>query len=159
MGGPLNEFEIINDPLNGVSKQHDVRRLDDGNILIFDNGNGHSPPTSRVVEYSIDEENKIAELVWEYTSPYNYLSLSMGSSQRLPNQNTLINWGFFFETIIMDIGALITEVDYNKSSSEISDISSEIDESELSQISTKKRKLNDNKATALNSFKKSWTKS
>ena len=30
------------------------------------------------------------------------------------NNNTLINWGFFFETNIMNIGALITEVDYDK---------------------------------------------
>ena len=40
--------------------------------------------------------------------------MSMGSVQRLPNQNTLINWGFFFETNLMNIGTLITEVDYDK---------------------------------------------
>ncbi len=110
MGGPLNEFEIINDSFNGVSKQHDVRRLDNGNILIFDNGNTHDDPTTRIVEYQVDEENKIAELVWEYQSPYNYVSVSMGSAQRLPNQNTLINWG----NTISEDGAMITEINYDK---------------------------------------------
>jgi len=38
----------------------------------------------------------------------------MGSVQRLPNENTLINWGFFFETVIMDAGSLIMEVDYDQ---------------------------------------------
>ena len=107
-GGPLNEFEIINDSFNGVRKQHDVRRLDNGNILIFDNGNEHSPPISRVVEYQIDEENKIAELVWEYPNPYNQVTLSMGSSQRLPNNNTLISWGN------TQSFSVIMEVNYNK---------------------------------------------
>ena len=113
MGGPTNEFTILNDDLNGVSWQHDVSRLENGNILIFDNGNYHTPHTSRAVEYEIDETNKIATLVWEYQNPYNYKSKAMGSAQRLPNGNTLINWG----TIQIEgtnLGANIMEVDYNK---------------------------------------------
>tara|TARA_Y100000814_G_scaffold277383_1_gene238355 strand:- start:29 stop:1015 length:987 start_codon:yes stop_codon:yes gene_type:complete len=93
MGGPLNEFEISGDEFNGFSRQHDARRLENGNILIFDNGNNHSPPTSRVIEYEIHETNKTLNLVWEYRNPYGQESLSMGSSQRLPNGNTLISWG------------------------------------------------------------------
>ena len=92
-GGPLNEFEIIGDELNGFSKQHDVRRLENGNILVFDNGNNHSPSISRVIEYDIDEIGKTLTLIWEYRNPYGQESLSMGSSQRLPNGNTLISWG------------------------------------------------------------------
>ena len=38
MGG-LNEFQFINDSFNGPAAQHDVTRLDNGNILVFDNGN------------------------------------------------------------------------------------------------------------------------
>ena len=30
-GGPLNEYEILNDDLNGFSNQHDARRLENGN--------------------------------------------------------------------------------------------------------------------------------
>ena len=107
-GGPLNTFEIINDSFEGFTKQHDARRIENGNILLFDNGNDHTPPTSRVVEYQIDEQNMIATLIWEFSNPYGDLSASMGSVQRLPNQNTLINWGN-----IPSQGANIMEVDIN----------------------------------------------
>ena len=109
MGGPLNEFQIIDDDFNGFSKQHDVRRLENGNILVFDNGNQHSPPTSRIVEYQVDEINKTATLVWEYINPDEELAVSMGSAQRLPNQNTLINWGNLGSQ-----GSNIVEIDYDK---------------------------------------------
>ncbi len=113
MGGPLNEFQIINDSLNGTGKQHDVTRLDNGNILVFDNGENNTHPASRVVEYEIDENNKVASLVWEFFNPYGYISRAMGSAQRLPNGNTLINWG----TVLVEgtnVGANIMEVDTDK---------------------------------------------
>ena len=113
MGGPTNEFIILNDSLNGVSWQHNVSRLENGNILVFDNGNYHTPHTSRAVEYQIDEENKIATLVWEYQNPYDYKSKAMGSAQRLPNGNTLINWGTI-QIEGISLGANIMEVDYDK---------------------------------------------
>jgi hypothetical protein len=114
MGGPLNEFSFVDDPLNGFNKQHDVRRIANGNITLFDNGTQHSPMLSRAVEYDIDEDNKTARLVWEYTHPDSIVAMSMGSVQRLPNNNTLINWGFFFETNILNAGTFIMEVDYDK---------------------------------------------
>ena len=45
----------------------------------------------------------------EYIHPESYLAAAMGSIQRLPNGNTLINWG-----TLNGIGAVITEVDYEK---------------------------------------------
>ena len=87
--------------------QHDVRRLENGNIILFDNGVTHDPPISRVLEYELDENEKNANLVWEYIHPDSLLGLAMGSVQRLPNGNTLINWG-----TISDNGAIITEVTY-----------------------------------------------
>ncbi len=113
MGGPLNEFEIMNDSLNGVKSQHDVTRLDNGNLLVFDNGNNETHTASRVVEYQIDEANKTATLVWEFLNPYGYLSRAMGSAQRLPNENTFINWG----TILIQgtsLGANVMEVTHDK---------------------------------------------
>jgi len=107
-GGPNNEFSITNDPYNGFSRQHDVRRIENGNILLFDNGNDHDPPISRAVEYEIDESEKTADLVWDFSHPEGYLGFAMGSVQRLPNNNTLINWGS-----LLDQGAVITEVDYD----------------------------------------------
>ena len=108
-GGPNNEFSITNDAYNGFSRQHDVRRIENGNILLFDNGNDHDPPISRAVEYELDESEKTANLVWDFSHPEGYLGLAMGSVQRLPNNNTLINWGR-----LLNQGAVITEVDYDK---------------------------------------------
>jgi hypothetical protein len=69
-----------------VSAQHDARVLANGNILLFDNGVDRS--WSRVVE--LDPLRK--EIVWEYRAPdpAEFFSLRKGSSQRLPNGNTLI---------------------------------------------------------------------
>jgi len=108
-GGPNNEFSITNDAYNGFSRQHDVRRIENGNILLFDNGNDHDPSISRAVEYELDESEKTADLVWDFSHPEGYVGLAMGSVQRLPNNNTLINWGR-----LVDQGAVITEVDYDK---------------------------------------------
>jgi hypothetical protein len=69
-----------------LSKPHHPSWLKNGNILIFDNGvdKGYS----RVVE--LDPFRK--EIVWEYRAepPEQFFSVSRGSSQRLPNGNTLI---------------------------------------------------------------------
>ena len=75
----------------------------------FDNGNDHTPPISRAVEYSINEIEMTANLIWDFSHPEGYVGLAMGSVQRLPNNNTLINWGTLNER-----GAIITEVDYDK---------------------------------------------
>ena len=109
MGGAQNEFDFIDDPLGGFNKQHDVRRIENGNITMFDNGTQHQPMLSRAVEYDVDEINKTATLVWEYAHPDSIVAMSMGSVQRLPNQNTLINWGN-----MGGMGSNIVEVDYDK---------------------------------------------
>jgi len=113
LGGPLNDFEFINDPLSGPHKQHDVRRLENGNLMIFDNGHGlqgagETRPT-RIAEYEIDENNLIATLVWEYLHPEEYVASNQGSAQRLENGNTLISWGG-----VGGHGSIITEVNYSK---------------------------------------------
>ena len=107
LGGPMNDFIFINDPLNGPNRQHDARRLDNGNIMIFDNGDGRQPALTRVSEYEINEDEMIATLVWEYSHPDGYVSLNQGCAQRLENQNTLISWGG-----VSNHGAIVTEVDY-----------------------------------------------
>jgi outer membrane protein assembly factor BamB len=68
-----------------LSGPHDATWLDNGNILIFDNGVERG--WSRVVE--VDPQS--GEIVWQYPGePGNFFTLRMGSSQRLPNGNTLI---------------------------------------------------------------------
>ena len=93
LGGPMNDFTFINDPLSGPNRQHDARRLDNGNIMIFDNGDQREIPHTRVTEYHVDEESMTATLVWQYSHPDGHISLNQGCAQRLENGNTLINWG------------------------------------------------------------------
>ncbi|MCB0728437.1 MAG: aryl-sulfate sulfotransferase, partial [Ignavibacteriae bacterium] len=92
LGGVNNEFTIVNDTIP-FQYQHHIRRISNGNITLFDNGNFREPFMSRALEYQLDEENKIATLVWSYIhNPVIYGSF-MGSVQRLRNGNTLIGWG------------------------------------------------------------------
>jgi len=88
-----NQFLFINDEIT-FSHQHDIRRLPNGNITIFDNGNLHDPSFSRSLEYQVDETNLIASLVWDFNNEPQTYSLAMGSTQRLQNHNTVIGWGW-----------------------------------------------------------------
>lgn len=89
-----NDFTYIGDSLNGTSHQHAPLMLDNGNILIFDNGNSRAGQgrVSRAVEYELDEQALTATLVWEYRTPENHFAPNRGSVQRLDNGNTLINF-------------------------------------------------------------------
>ena len=88
-----NQFTFINDT-SGFSHQHDIRRIANGNITLFDNGNLHTPEYSRACEYQLDEVNKTATLVWHYKNDPITYNTAMGSVQRLPGENTLTGWGF-----------------------------------------------------------------
>jgi hypothetical protein len=75
---------------------HHPTMLEDGNILIFDNGVERR--TSRVIEI----EPSSGQVVWEYVAdpPASFYTSQRGSAQRLPNGNTLIcdgNGGRAFE--------------------------------------------------------------
>jgi hypothetical protein len=98
LGGKKNMFEFINDP-DRFTYQHAIRRLANGNIILYDNGNYHSPPYSRAVEYNIDEVNKIAALAWQYRNNPDIFGGAMGFAQRLDNGNTLISWGSIHPTL------------------------------------------------------------
>ena len=89
-----NQFTFSNDPI-GFSHQHFIRRLSNGNYIIFDNGNLHSPSFSRVVEYQLDQQNKTARLISDYRNNPQTFSLAMGNGQRLENGNIFIGWGWF----------------------------------------------------------------
>jgi hypothetical protein len=91
-GGKKNQFTFINDPI-GFCYQHGIRRLPNGNVILYDNGNYHTPQVSRAVEYALNEVNLTATKVWEYYNEPNIFGSSMGFAQRLENGNTLISWG------------------------------------------------------------------
>lgn len=97
-----NQFTFINDPI-GFSHQHDVRRLPNGNITLFDNGNLHDPQFSRAVEYQLDEVNKYAQLISDYRNNPQSYSPAMGSNRRLENHNTFIGWGWAVNPAMIEV--------------------------------------------------------
>ncbi|MFC1569143.1 aryl-sulfate sulfotransferase [bacterium] len=94
LGGANNQLTFINEPYE-ISYQHYARPVPGkpNQYTIWDNGNHREHNFSRVVEYYINTENKTAEKVWQYPeSPPGPHSYMMGNAQRLPNDNTFINW-------------------------------------------------------------------
>jgi hypothetical protein len=105
-GGPNcaeNDFEISGDPYDGPSHQHDATLLDDGHLMVFDNGNLRKgeKQVSRVAEYALDEDAMTAELVWSHDDG-RYTDI-MGSAERLDNGNTLIGWGALTDPAISEV--------------------------------------------------------
>lgn len=99
LGGIEGDFVFVSDPYNGFCGQHNATRLDNGHILLFDNGceclpevAGSRHAHSRAVEYAVDEVAMTAELVWSYERE-EILAQTQGSAQRLSNGNTIIGWG------------------------------------------------------------------
>lgn len=95
-----------------IAQQHCATELENGNILIFDNGayrEGESNTYSRVIE--VDRKTK--EIVWQYRDPSQwntFFNPFMGSAQRLANGNTLIcesAFGRIFEVTVK--GVLVWE--------------------------------------------------
>jgi outer membrane protein assembly factor BamB len=79
-----------------LAQQHDPSLLDNGHVLIFDNGTHRKHlalPFSRVIE--IDPQTN--QIVWDYSDAplYNFFSPFISGARRLPNGNTLIIEGMF----------------------------------------------------------------
>jgi hypothetical protein len=94
LGGTENEFALAGAGAD-VSHfgGHAFNRLTNGNWLIYDNGPLQGAGTSTVREYSLDQSNKVATLVWSYIPPEDIQAWHGGNAQRLPNGNTFIGWG------------------------------------------------------------------
>jgi hypothetical protein len=92
---PSGEFDWKIGP-DTLAQQHDPSLLNNGNVLVFDNGllKRYSSKTfSRVIE--IDPNSM--EIVWEYCEEpyYNFYSPHISGARRLPNGNTLVIEGAF----------------------------------------------------------------
>ncbi|KRF19996.1 hypothetical protein ASG90_19930 [Nocardioides sp. Soil797] len=120
LGGHDSSFEF-DEGEGGPCAQHTASQLDDGHILIFDNGSwtfgGAHPlcinpadragdtiprPTTRITEYAIDETTMEASLVWEYTHVGQF-AIFAGSAERLPNGNTLVGWASSRDAVVSEI--------------------------------------------------------
>lgn len=78
------------------SFQHHIQRLDDGDLLFFDNGNldqiifDDLDNTSRAIRVKVIDDS-YCEIVWEYELPPYLFGAGMGSVQLLENGNYFIN--------------------------------------------------------------------
>ncbi len=91
-GGKRNQFTFLNDPLR-FNGQHDIRRIANGHVTLFDNGRYHPSPVARALEYALDETAKTATLVWEYIPDSAMYSNSVGNHQVLEGGDHLIDFG------------------------------------------------------------------
>ena len=110
LGGMSNEFTFLDDPFGGLCGQHTATRIQNGNLLLFDNGQSCWPEVpergelTRIVEYDIDEAKKTARLVSSYSRKGAY-TISQGSVQRLDNGNNFIGWGIGTELLATEVDA------------------------------------------------------
>jgi uncharacterized repeat protein (TIGR02059 family) len=102
-----NLLTVTGDPFGEFCGQHAANILDNGNLVLFDNGTAcqvdettfrsqrPSRHFSRVVEYSIDADNNRAAFVRDhsYRGGYDTWSSSAGLVAPLENGNWLISWG------------------------------------------------------------------
>jgi hypothetical protein len=99
-----SDFAFPN-PSDKFYHEHFVRMLENGNLLLFDNGNGRPAaeggPYSRALELALDWDLMTATKVWEYrhqadasggAPAYKYAS-AVGTAERLENGNTLVLFG------------------------------------------------------------------
>jgi hypothetical protein len=94
LGGPDSSFAFP-DPTDRFYGQHAPVELPNGRLLLFDNGNFRPEGEySRGLELELDFSAMTARKVWEYRhSPDDYSS-RVGNALRLPNGNTLLNFGY-----------------------------------------------------------------
>lgn len=98
LGGKMNQFTFIDD-VEGFSFQHDARRIGNGHLTLWDNGNAHAIHHSSAKEYELDEVDHTVKLIWSYSpvipsSGEPVFFYGMGNVQRLDNGNTFINGGW-----------------------------------------------------------------
>lgn len=92
LGGELSDFTFTND--GGFSGQHDIRRLPNGDVSIFDNGN--MTGVTRGVTYSLDTTNWTATKTSEYLHPDAFSANAMGSYRFGTDNNDFIGYGMKF---------------------------------------------------------------
>lgn len=94
LGGKKNMFTCTNDSLPFLG-QHDARMLENGHLMLFDNGYGEDnmQHNARALEYELDEQKKTTKRVWHYAYPEKIVSEATGNARRAPAGTTLVNFG------------------------------------------------------------------
>ena len=111
--GPDSDYEFPN-PNDRFYGQHTAVQLDDGNVLLFDNGRGRPDAEggaySRALELRLDEAAGTAVKVWEYRPTPDVYTMGRGSAYRLRNDNTLINFNNNGIHFVVEVDAAGNEV-------------------------------------------------
>jgi arylsulfate sulfotransferase len=91
LGGASDQFGLTAE--QRFSHQHHARKLDDGTLLIFDNGNNAHP--TRVIAFRLDETKKsVSAFQVIYERPGDQADTTfMGSAARLAASRYVIGWG------------------------------------------------------------------
>ena len=95
LGGKRNDFNT-NDTL--FTGQHDIRRLPNGNITLYNNAQFATVKSGRSMEFAINEVTKTASVVDEYIYKNTMISLAMGSHRKLPGNKTMVCYGANIDT-------------------------------------------------------------
>jgi len=70
---------------------HDVAMVEHNRFILYDNGNEHTPPTSRALELVVDPEAGTVEQTWSWTEPdFVMWDFWGGDANLLGNQNRLV---------------------------------------------------------------------
>jgi hypothetical protein len=117
LGGKNNQFTFINDTI-GFSHQHSVSKLENGNILLFDNGNLHDSQVSTSIIYELDEINKTATLIKRYGRTPDVYSNHGAGTQEVYNGNVINHWGVYWPsfTEFHADGTIALDVDFTEHS-------------------------------------------
>lgn len=95
LGGPNSDYAFI-DPADRPYLVHTVTELDNGNLLIFDNGFGRPDAEggqySRVIELVLERYDLRVAKAWEYRPKPDLFARLRGSAFRLRNGNTLVSF-------------------------------------------------------------------
>lgn len=110
----INQFAFVGDStggFRGFSHQHSAFRTSRGTLMLFDNGNVKPPAQrSRIVEYELDEQAKVARRIWQYIPEPPIFVTTMGSVSELPNGRLLIGYGTR-TSADSDPGRVLEEID------------------------------------------------
>ena len=109
-GGSNDNFNLSGNTI--ISHPHHATILNNGNLLLFDNGVTKNPKQTRIVEFDIDENSFKATIVKEYSETGRYSDI-MGSVQKLNNTHYFIGWGGNITSQINANKSDITEIDAN----------------------------------------------
>ena len=108
LGGAEGQYQFVNDPLGGFTKQHSPKILPNGNLLVYDNGTDHSPQETRAVEYKLDHSAHTATLVWEYHHDPAIYTGFVGWVERLASGKTWVGFSLAGRAVEVDAAGAVT---------------------------------------------------